>query len=81
MGCSGQGTAARGVRSKHRPATLSWRRRDNPRMPTVLIKLTGGTGVVHRDDGEIMVTRDVSSDRGQPLCGRDDYRPAQMGPR
>jgi hypothetical protein len=48
-------------------------------MPTVLIELPGGAGVVHRNDGEIVVTRDVSSDRGQPLRGRDDYRPVQMG--
>ncbi|MFZ0387513.1 MAG: hypothetical protein WAL22_17760, partial [Solirubrobacteraceae bacterium] len=48
-------------------------------MPTVLIELPGGVGVVRRDDGEIVITRDVSSDRGQPLRGRDDYRPVQMG--
>jgi hypothetical protein len=60
-------------------ATLSWRRRDNPRMPTVLIKLTGGAGVVRRDDGEIVITQDVSDHRGQPFRGRDDYRPAKLG--
>jgi hypothetical protein len=46
-------------------------------MPTVLIQLPGGEGVVRRDDGEIVITRDVSDDRGQPLGGRDDYRPVQ----
>jgi hypothetical protein len=48
-------------------------------MPTVLIKLTGGAGVVRRDDGEIVITHDVSDDRGQPLRGRDDYRAVKMG--
>jgi hypothetical protein len=46
-------------------------------MPTVLIELPGGAGVVRRDDGEIVITQDVSDDRGQPLRGRDDYRPVQ----
>ena len=46
-------------------------------MPTVLITLPGGTGVVRRHDGEIVITHDVSDDRGQPLRGRDDYRPVQ----
>ncbi len=53
--------------------------RDNPPVPTVLIQLPGGEGVVRRDDGEIVITHDVSDDRGQPLRGRDDYRPVQMG--
>jgi hypothetical protein len=48
-------------------------------MPTVLIELPGGEGVVRRDDGEIRITQDVSDDRGQPLRGRDDYRPVHMG--
>jgi hypothetical protein len=46
-------------------------------MPTVLIELPGGAGVVRRDDGEIVITQDVGDDRGQPFRGRDDYRPAQ----
>jgi hypothetical protein len=44
-------------------------------MTTVLIELPGGAGVVRRDDGKIVITQDVSDDRGQPLRGRDDYRP------
>jgi hypothetical protein len=44
---------------------------------TVLIELPGGEGVVHRRDGEIVITQDVSDDRGQPLCGPDDFRPVQ----
>jgi hypothetical protein len=46
-------------------------------MPTVLIELPGGAGVVCRDDGEIVITQDVSDDRGHPLRRRDDCRPAQ----
>ena len=46
-------------------------------MPTVLIELAGGAGVVRRDDGEIVITTHVGDDRGQPLRGRDDYRPVQ----
>jgi hypothetical protein len=46
-------------------------------MPTVLIELPGGAGVVCRDDGEIVITQDVSDDRGQSLRGGDDYRPVQ----
>jgi hypothetical protein len=46
-------------------------------MTTVLIELPGGAGVVRRDDGKIVITQDVSDDRGQPLRGRDDYRPVQ----
>jgi hypothetical protein len=44
---------------------------------TVLIELPGGEGLVRRGDGEIVITHDVSDDRGQPLYGRDDYRPLQ----
>ena len=51
--------------------------RDNFSMPTVLIKLPGGGGVVRRDDGQIVITHDVTNDRGQPLRGGDDYRPVQ----
>jgi hypothetical protein len=36
-----------------------------------------GAGVVCRDDGGIVITQDVSDDQGQPLRGRDDYRPTQ----
>ena len=46
-------------------------------MLTVLIELPGGAGVVCRDGGEIVVTHDVSDDRGRRLRGRDDYRPVQ----
>jgi len=46
-------------------------------MPTVLIELPGGAGVVRRDDGQIVITQDVSDHRGQSLRGRDDYRPVQ----
>jgi hypothetical protein len=48
-------------------------------VPTVLIQLSGGAGVVRRDDGEIVITQDVGEGRGQPLCGRDDYRPVRIG--
>jgi hypothetical protein len=62
---------------EHRRTALSCRRRDNSPVSTVLITLPGGGGVVRRDDGEIVITQDVSDDRGQPLRGRDDYRPVQ----
>jgi hypothetical protein len=58
---------------------VSGQRRDNPGVRTVLIKLPGGAGVVRRDDGEIVITQDVGDGRGQPLRGRDDYRPVRMG--
>jgi hypothetical protein len=45
-------------------------------MPTVR-SLPGGAGVVRRDDGEIVITQDVSDDRCRPLRGRVDHRPAQ----
>jgi hypothetical protein len=61
------------------PSTLCRQRRDNPAVPTVLIQLPGGVGVVRRDDGEIVITQDVGDGRGQPLFGRDDYRPVRMG--
>ena len=51
--------------------------RDNFSMPTVLIKLPGGGGVVRRDDGQIVITHDVTNDQGQPVRGGDDYRPVQ----
>lgn len=62
---------------KYGRTALSCRRRDNSPMPTVLIALRGGAGVVRRDDGKIVITQDVSDDRGQPLHGGDDYRPVQ----
>jgi hypothetical protein len=45
-----------------------------PAVPTVLIELPGGEGVVRRDDGEVVLTRDVQDDDGYPLGGRE-YRP------
>lgn len=45
-------------------------------MPTVLIELPDGEGVVRRD-GEIVVTQDVSDDRGQPLRDGDHYPPVK----
>jgi hypothetical protein len=44
-------------------------------VPMVLVELPGGEGVVRRDDGEIVVTRDVREDRGQPLRGDDQHHP------
>jgi hypothetical protein len=49
----------------------------NELVPTVLIELPGGEGVVHREDGEIVVTHDVSDDRGQALRRGDSYRPVK----
>lgn len=46
-------------------------------MPTVLIELPEGHGVVRRDDGQIVITHNVNDDRGQPLRPGDDYRPLQ----
>jgi Taurine catabolism dioxygenase TauD, TfdA family len=46
-------------------------------VPTVLIELLDGEGVVRRDDGEIVVTQDVSADRGQPLRDGDHYQPVK----
>ena len=46
-------------------------------MPTVLIELPDGEGVVRRDDAEIVVSQDVSDDRGQPLRDGDHYRPVK----
>ncbi|MFZ0971038.1 MAG: hypothetical protein WAN22_02360 [Solirubrobacteraceae bacterium] len=39
-------------------------------MATVLIELPGGEGIVRRDDGEIVLTHDVTLDWGQPLVHR-----------
>jgi hypothetical protein len=43
-------------------------------VPTILIELPGGEGVVRGEDGEIVITRDVSDGRGSGV-GRGDYRP------
>ncbi|MGO9754927.1 MAG: hypothetical protein ACLP8S_29065 [Solirubrobacteraceae bacterium] len=48
-------------------------------MPTVLIQLPEGQGVIQRDDGTIVITHEINDDHGQPLRGRDDYRPLQTG--
>ncbi len=45
-------------------------------MPTILIELPGGEGVVRRDDGEIVVTDDVSNCRG-PVLRRGGQRPGR----
>lgn len=44
---------------------------------TVLIELSAGEGVIRRDDGEVVVTQDVSDDRGQPLRDGDRYEPVK----
>src|SRR5579862_76379 len=44
-------------------------------VPTVLVQLPDGQGVVRRDDGELVVTHDVADDRGQPLQPGDRFRP------
>ncbi len=46
-------------------------------MPTVLIALPRGEGVVRQDNGEIVVTEDVSEDGGQRLRGSDHYHPVK----
>jgi len=46
---------------------------------TVLIELRGGEGIVRRDDGEIVLTHDVTLDRGQPLQPWDRYQPIRVG--
>ena len=48
-------------------------------MATVLIELPGGEGIVRRDDGEIVLTHDVTSDWGQPLQPWDRYQPIRIG--
>jgi hypothetical protein len=48
-------------------------------MATVLIKLSGGEGVIRQDDGEIELTHDVTADWGQPLQPWDRYKPARLG--
>jgi hypothetical protein len=46
---------------------------------TVLIELPGGEGIVRRDDGEIVLTHDVTLDWGQPLQPWDRYQPIRIG--
>jgi len=46
---------------------------------TVLIELPGGEGIVRRDDGEIVLTHDVTLDWGQPLQPHDRYQPIRIG--
>jgi hypothetical protein len=46
---------------------------------TVLIKLPGGEGIVRRDDGEIVLSYDVTLDWGQPLQPPDSYEPLRVG--
>ena len=48
-------------------------------MARVLIELPGGEGIVRRDDGEIVLTHDVTLDRGQPLQPWDRYQPIRIG--
>jgi hypothetical protein len=48
----------------------------NGPVPTILIELPGGEGVVRGDDGEMVITRDVSDGRG-PRFGGGDYRPVK----
>lgn len=48
-------------------------------MATVLIELPGGEGVVRGDDGEIVLTHDVTLDWGQPLQPWDRYEPIRIG--
>jgi hypothetical protein len=54
-----------------------WPVPQNGPVPTVLIELPDGEGVIRRDDGEIVVTQDVSDDRGQPLREGDQYQPVK----
>lgn len=49
----------------------------NELVPTTLIELPGGEGVVRREDGEIVVTHDVSDHRGQALRRGDSFRPVK----
>lgn len=48
-------------------------------MATVLVELPGGEGIVRRDDGEIVLTYDVTLDRGQPPQPWDRYQPICLG--
>jgi len=46
---------------------------------TVLIELPGGEGIVRRDDGEVVLTYDVTLGWGQPLQPWDRYQPIRVG--
>lgn len=46
---------------------------------TVLVELPGGEGIVRRDDGEIVLTHDVTLDWGKPLQPHDRYQPIRLG--
>lgn len=48
-------------------------------MASVVIELPGGEGVIRREDGEIALTHDVTSDWGQPLQPWDRYQPLRVG--
>jgi hypothetical protein len=48
-------------------------------VPTVLIELPSGEGIVCGDDGEIVLTHDVTLDRGQQLQPWDRYQPICIG--
>ena len=48
-------------------------------MAIVLVELPGGEGIVRRDDGEIVLTHDVTLDGGQPLQPGDRYEPIRLG--
>ncbi len=48
-------------------------------MATVLIELPGGEGVIRSDDGEVVLTHDVTLDWGQPLQPWDRYQPIRIG--
>ena len=49
----------------------------NGLVPTMLVELSGGEGVVCHDDGKVVVTRDVSDDRGQQLREGDRHHPVK----
>jgi hypothetical protein len=44
-----------------------------------LVELPGGEGIVRGDDGEIVLTHDVTLDWGQPLQPWDMYQPIRIG--
>ncbi len=48
-------------------------------MATVLIELPAGEGIVRRDDGEIVLTHDVTLDWGQRLQPHDRYQLIRIG--
>jgi hypothetical protein len=48
-------------------------------VPRVLIELAGGEGIVRQDDGEIVLTHDVTDGRGQRLQPWDRYQPIRIG--